>query len=138
LIVTAPPQGGHQGEVFVQVIGIELSEFTRRSRSVVLRHFASGLGPRLEYGERVLLDTGEELRAAVVADIDVDLEDIHYRLVLGGVVPAELADGVPADGVPEVSGRVSVHDLAGVLSRSGAGQRIPMQRQAAQRLLFDR
>ena len=126
----------------MEVIGLELSEFTRRSRSVVLRHDAAGLGRRLEYGERVLLDTGAEYRAAVVADIDADPEDVQYRLVLGGVVPPELAEGHPvqgADGAPAaVSGRVSVHDLADILVRAGAGQRIPMQRQEAQRLLSDR
>ncbi|HET6167279.1 MAG TPA: hypothetical protein VFE07_10660 [Marmoricola sp.] len=124
----------------MEVIGLELSEFTRRSRSVVLRHHAAGLGRRLEYGERVLLDTGAELRAAVVADIDVDLDDTQYRLVLGGVVPPELAEGrrtVDMDAAA-VSGRVSVHDLADILVRAGAGQRIPMQRQAAERLLSDR
>jgi len=127
----------------VEVIGLELSEFTRRSRSVVLRHDAAGLVRRLEYGERVLLDTGAEYRAAVVADIDADVDDVQYRLVLGGVVPPELAEGRPAqsaDGATAaaVSGRVSVHDLADILVRAGAGQRIPMQRQEAPRLLSDR
>jgi hypothetical protein len=122
----------------VELIDIELSEFTRRSRSVVLAHSASGLGRGLEYGERVLLHTGSEYRAAVVADIDFDLEDTHYRLVLGGVVPAELAHERAGASTPTVSGRVSVHDVADMLARSGAGHRIPMQRRSAQRLLFDR
>jgi hypothetical protein len=126
----------------VELIDIELSEFTRRSRSVVLAHNESGLDRGLEYGERVLLHTGgQEYRTAVVADIDFDLTDTHYRLVLGGRVPAELAlekvDG-PGPTVPAVSGRVSVHDIADMLARSGAARRIPMQRHAAQRLLFDR
>jgi hypothetical protein len=137
-MVAVPPEWWGTGEVIVEIIGMELSEFTRRSRSVVLRHYASSLSRRLEYGERVLLHTGTEYRAAVVADIDVDLEDIQYRLVLGGVVPPELADGQPTEGSGQTSGRVSVHDLAGILVRSGTGQRVPMQRQSAQRLLFDR
>lgn len=122
----------------MELIDIELSEFTRRSRSVVVAHGAAGLERGLEYGERVLLHTGDEYRTAVVADIDFDLEDTHYRLILGGRVPAELAqerlEGTPAT----VSGRVSVHDIADMLARSGAGHRIPMQRRSAQRLLFDR
>lgn len=122
----------------MELIDIELSEFTRRSRSVVVAHGAAGLERGLEYGERVLLHTGDEYRTAVVADIDFDLEDTHYRLILGGRVPAELAqerlEGTPAP----VSGRVSVHDIADMLARSGAGHRIPMQRRSAQRLLFDR
>lgn len=122
----------------MELIDIELSEFTRRSRSVVLAHRASGLARGLEYGERVLLHTGEEYRTAVVADIDFDLEDTHYRLVLGGRVPAELALERAEGTAPRLSGRVSVHDVADMLARSGAGHRIPMQRRAAQRLLFDR
>jgi hypothetical protein len=123
----------------VELIDIELSEFTRRSRSVVLAHRAAGLDRGLEYGERVLLHTGDEYRTAVVADIDFELDDTRYRLILGGRVPAELARERAADGaVPTISGRVSVHDVADMLARSGAGHRIPMQRRAAQRLLFDR
>jgi hypothetical protein len=122
----------------VELIDIELTEFTRRSRSVVVAHRDSGLQRGLEYGERILLHTGEEYRTAVVADIDFDLEDTHYRLVLGGRVPAELAQERVAGTAPAVSGRVSVHDIADMLARSGAGHRIPMQRRSAERLLFDR
>ena len=115
----------------MELIDIELSEFTRRSRSLVLTHSASGLGRGLEYGERVMLHTGgDEYRTAVVADIDFSLEDTHYRLILGGRVPADLA-------LERVSG-VSVHDVADMLARSGAANRIPVQRREAQRLLFDR
>lgn len=122
----------------MELIDVELSEFTRRSRSVVVAHGATGLERGLEYGERVLLHTGDEFRTAVVADIDFDLEDTHYRLVLGGRVPADLAQE-RLEGTPNpVSGRVSVHDIADMLARSGAGHRIPMQRRSAQRLLFDR
>lgn len=122
----------------MELIDIALSDFTRRSRSVVLAHSAAGLGRGLEYGERVLLRTGDEYRTAVVADIDFSLEDTHYRLVLGGLVPAELALQRAGGGNPRLSGRVSVHDIADMLARSGAGHRIPMQRRSAQRLLFDR
>ena len=122
----------------MELIDIELTEFTRRSRSVMLAHSEAGLSRGLEYGERVLLHTGAEYRTAVVADIDFDLEDTHYRLVLGGRVPAELALERAAGTVPTVSGRVSVHDVADMLARSGAGHRIPMQRRSAERLLFDR
>lgn len=122
----------------MELIDIELSEFTRRSRSVVVAHGAAGLERGLEYGERVLLHTGDEYRTAVVADIDFDLEDTHYRLILGGRVPAELAQERLESNPAPVSGRVSVHDIADMLARSGAGHRIPMQRRSAQRLLFDR
>jgi len=122
----------------VELIDIELSEFTRRSRSVVVGHGAAGIGRGLEYGERVLVHTNGEYRTAVVADIDFALDDTHYRLVLGGRVPADLAQERIDGTVPTVSGRVSVHDIADMLARSGGGHRIPMQRRSAQRLLFDR
>ena len=123
----------------MELIDIELSEFTRRSRSLVLTHSASGLGRGLEYGERVMLHTGgDEYRTAVVADIDFSLEDTHYRLILGGRVPADLALERVSGTAPSISGRVSVHDVADMLARSGAANRIPVQRREAQRLLFDR
>ena len=122
----------------MESIDIELSEFTRRSRSVVVAHRAAGIGRGLEYGERVLVHSDGEYRTAVVADIDFALDDTHYRLVLGGRVPADLAQERIDGTVPTVSGRVSVHDIADMLARSGAGHRIPMQRRSAQRLLFDR
>jgi hypothetical protein len=123
----------------VELIDIELSEFTRRSRSLVLTHSASGLSRGLEYGERVMLHTGgDEYRTAVVADIDFELEDTHYRVILGGRVPADLALERVNGTAPSISGRVSVHDVADMLARSGAANRIPVQRHAAHRLLFDR
>lgn len=123
----------------MELIAIELSEFTRRSRSLVVSHADSGLRRGLEFGERVILHTGgDEYRTAVVADVDFSLEDTHYRLILGGRVPAELVAEKVTGTAPSLSGRVSVHDVADMLARSGAANRIPMQRRAAQRLLFDR
>src|SRR5215207_4670833 len=86
-----PPEEWATGEVIVELIDIELSEFTRRSRSVEVAHGAAGIDRGLEYGERVLVHTDGEYRTAVVADIDFALDDTHYRLVLGGRVPPELA-----------------------------------------------
>jgi hypothetical protein len=122
----------------VELIDIELSEFTRRSRSLVVAHTATELDRGLEYGERVLVHTDGEYRTAVVVDIDFALEDTHYRLVLGGRVPADLAQERLDGTIPTVSGRVSVRDIADAHTRSGAGLRIPMQRESAERLLFDR
>ena len=124
--------------VVVERIDIELSEFTRRSRSVEVPHRATAVRRRLEYGERVLVHSDGEYRTAVVADIDFALDDTYYRLLLGGRVPPELAQERLDGTDPALSGRVSVHDIADMLARSGAGQRIPMQRESAQRLLFDR
>lgn len=120
----------------MELIVTEISEFTRRSRSLMVAHGDSGLTRGLEYGERVLVLSDGEYRTAVVVDIDFDLDDTHYRLVLGGRVPADLAeDTLVGEIAPSVSGRVSVHDVADLLARSGSAHRIPMQRQVAQRLL---
>jgi hypothetical protein len=119
----------------VELIDIEISDFTRRSRSFLLAHQASGLERGLEYGERVLLHTGDEYRTAVVADIDHDRHDAYYRLVLGGRVPAEIALGRASTGSPSLSGRVSVHDVPDVLAHANAGRRIPAQRLPAESLL---
>jgi len=124
----------------MELIETELSEFTRRSRSLVVMHADTGLGRGLEYGERVLVRSRGEYRTAVVADIDFDLSDTRYRLILGGRVPADMAearllgeiDARPRGGA---AGPVSVNDIADMLARSGAARRIPMQRRVAQRLL---
>jgi hypothetical protein len=123
------------GGVIVELSDIEISEFTRRSRSFLLAHGASGLLRGLEYGERVLLHTGDEYRTAVVADIDHDSDDAYYRLVLGGRVPAEIALVRSRTGSPSLSGRVSVHDVTEVLAHAKAGHRIPAQRRPAESLL---
>ena len=60
------------------------------------------------------------------------------EILVGGRVPAELAQEKVEATAPSVSGRVSVHDVADMLARSSDRPRIPAQRRAAQRLLFDR
>ena len=124
----------------MELIETELTEFTRRSRSLVVMHGDTELGRGLEYGDRVLVRSAGEYRTAVVADIDFEVSDTRYRLVLGGRVPADMAearllgeiDARPRGGA---GGPVSVHDIADMLARSGAARRIPMQRRAAHRLL---
>ncbi|MCZ4499414.1 MAG: hypothetical protein JWQ74_1967 [Marmoricola sp.] len=123
----------------MELIKAELSEFTRRSRSFAVTHGETGLSRGLEHGERVLVLTGGEYRTAVVADIEFDLDETHYRFILGGPVPADIAEdrllgeiNVHPGAGP---GRVSVHDVADLLARSGAAHRIPQQRQVARRLL---
>ena len=124
----------------MELIETELSEFTRRSRSLVVVHGETSLTRGLEYGERVLVRADGEYRTAVVADIDFELDDTRYRLVLGGRVPTEMAESrllgeINARPSGGAAGPVSVHDVADMLARSGAAHRIPMQRRVAQRLL---
>ncbi|MFL6062423.1 MAG: hypothetical protein ACJ72E_14410 [Marmoricola sp.] len=121
----------------MELIETELSEFTRRSRSLALAHTATGLARGLEYGERVLVLSGTEYRTAVVADITFSADDTHYRLVLGGRVAPEVVESslLGEITVRPTSGRVSVNDVADLLARSGSAHRIPMQRSVARRLL---
>lgn len=122
----------------MELIVSEISEFTRRSRSLVVAHGDTDLTRGLEYGERVLVRDGSEYRTAVVVDIDFDLTDTHYRLVLGGRVPTDLAEETligEIDPAADPAGKVSIRDIADMLARSGSAHRIPMQRRVAQRLL---
>lgn len=122
----------------MELIVTEISDFTRRSRSLVIAHGDTELTRGLEYGERVLVQDGAEYRTAVVVDIDFDLNDTHYRMVLGGRVPNELAEETligEIDPSANTSGQVSIRDIADMLARSGSVHRIPMQRRVAQRLL---
>ncbi|MFL6022887.1 MAG: hypothetical protein ACJ72O_06070 [Marmoricola sp.] len=123
----------------MELIETELSEFTRRSRSLVVMHATTGLERGLDYGERVLVRSAGEYRTAVVADIDYELSDTRYRMILGGRVPADMAEARllgEIDARPRRSAtRLSVDDIADMLARSGAAHRIPVQRRAAHRLL---
>ncbi|MET3962575.1 hypothetical protein ABIE44_002509 [Marmoricola sp. OAE513] len=128
----------------MELIETQLSEFTTRSRSLAVTHSETRLTRGLEYGERVLVRSAGEYRTALVVDIEFTSEDTHYRLVLGGPVPADIAEDrllgeivvTPADKAAEkTAGKVTVEDIAMLLSRSGSANRIPLQRQVARRLL---
>ncbi|MCW2784135.1 MAG: hypothetical protein JWP74_652 [Marmoricola sp.] len=126
----------------MELIEAQLSEFTQRSRSLVVRHAGAGLTRALEHGERVLVRSDEEFRTAVVVDIDVEADGTTYRLVLGGRLAAEMAldrlvgeTDVPRHRADVPADRLSVEDVADMLARSGAAHRVPVQRQVARRLL---
>lgn len=123
----------------MELIETQLSEFTNRSRSLAISHSETGLRRGLEYGERVLVRSDGDYRTAVVADIEFTATETHYRLVLGGPVPTRVAEDrllgeINVRPAPAPS-QVTVEDIATLLSHSGAGKRIPMQRQVARRLL---
>lgn len=124
----------------MELIEVQLSEFSRRSRSLAVRHAETGLARGLEYGERVLVRSAGEYRTAVVADVEFTLEETHYRLVLGGVVPTEVAEDrllgeIVVTQQDVTDKKVSITDIAHLLSRAGSAHRIPLQRQVARRLL---
>jgi hypothetical protein len=123
----------------MELIETTLSEFTRRSRSLAIAHSSTGLERGLEYGERVLVLADGEYRTAVVADVEFTLEDTLYRLVLGGRIPRQEAEDrllgeITVTRPADVTARVSVHDVADLLARSGSAHRIPLQRRVARRL----
>ena len=75
----------------METLELRLTEFSRRSGSVLVSHSSLGLCRGLEPGERVLLDDAGTWHTAVVADIDFDLTDTLYRLAIGpGTVRADL------------------------------------------------
>jgi len=70
----------------METIELTLSEFSRRSRSVLVEHSTTTLGRGLDHGETVLVRDGETYRSASVADVTFELTDTHYRLELGPVI----------------------------------------------------
>jgi hypothetical protein len=70
----------------METLELTLTEFTRRSGSVLVKHGATSLRRGLEQGETVLVRDGASYRTATVADVTFELTDTHYRLVLGPVI----------------------------------------------------
>jgi hypothetical protein len=98
-------------------VAVEMGPFSRRSRSLVVSHVASGLTRGLEPGEYVVVhDPSDGVDfIAVVADIHFELEDTVYRLELGTrITSGEAAEWV-APPVAEDDGRVSTRQLMDLL-----------------------
>lgn len=95
---------------------VELSRFSRRSRSLAVSHVASGLSRGLEQGEYVVVhDPADGVDfTATVADIHFELEDTVYRLELGTRITADEAADWLAPTVPD-DGRVSTRQLMDLL-----------------------
>ncbi|HEY0904713.1 MAG TPA: hypothetical protein VGE14_12575 [Marmoricola sp.] len=122
----------------MELIEVTLTDFTRRSRSLVVRHQDLDLTRQLEHGERLLVLDAGDYRTAVVVDVDTAPADTEYRLIFGGRVQAPVAQALIAGVDPgEVARRVSVHDLRERIARTSFPGRIPMQREAAERLLTE-
>lgn len=109
----------------MQVIEIPLGEFSRRRRSVSVAHTRAGLRRGLDIDEQVLVLCDGEFRNASVAGIEFSLEDTHYQLDLGGLVPAEMAYERIA-GVPLEDSRL--HELVDLLGSRPAEPVLPEQR----------
>ena len=97
---------------------VELSPFTRRSRSIAVSHVAAGLSRGLEPGEFVLVHDpadGADFTAAV-ADIGFEPEDTVYRLELGTRITAEEAEEwLAPEPAPTAAGQVTTRRLIDLL-----------------------
>lgn len=139
----------------MELVEIKLTDFTRRSRSLSIAHSATELTRGLEYGERVLVRclphsgsnrTEAEYRTAVVAEIDFELEDTCYRLVLGGRLPLDIVEELQAQepAVPRHPARhaaaaaeapLTVAEVARLLAHPSGRHLVPQQRSSEGRLL---
>ncbi|MFS3127410.1 hypothetical protein ACLM5J_03290 [Nocardioides sp. Bht2] len=107
-----------KGVVNVELIGIEMSELTRRSRSLLLNHSDLALERGLEPGERVVLwdSISGDYHSGTVADIDFSERDTHYRFEIGIRLPEELAlDRIT--GMPSTSRTLEPHDVVNLLQQ---------------------
>lgn len=118
----------------METIDVALGEFTRRSRSVAVRHTDTTLTRGLEPREQVLVhDPSVGYYAATVADIDFEPADTIYRLELG----VRLSDQEATERAlrPVVAGAAPVtrQDLLDLLRdlRSGAAGRRSSQQEVA-------
>ncbi|WP_235736887.1 hypothetical protein [Nocardioides alcanivorans] len=86
----------------MELIGIELTEFTRRSRSILLKHCDLALDRVLLVGERVVLweAVTSAYHSGTVVDTDVVGDgDLRYRLEVG----LRLPEGIALDRVTGMS-----------------------------------
>jgi hypothetical protein len=75
------------------MLEVEHTAFTRRTGSVVVAHSTTDLARGLEPGATVATrDQDGVVRAALVADLDFDLDDTYYRLTLGEVLRLDAAE----------------------------------------------
>jgi hypothetical protein len=104
----------------VQLLELELSEFTRRVGSLLVAHTATSLSRGLEPGEAVLArDRDQTFYLATVRDISFDLTDTYYRLELGAPMDAVTAlsaqrDALAAD-AHDTRTRIDIPELLALL-----------------------
>lgn len=81
----------------MEILELELGDFSRRIGSVVVAHHTTTLTRGLEYGETVLVhDTLGDVLLGRVADISFGYTDTYYRLELQAAMsdPLEVTDVV--------------------------------------------
>ncbi|WP_110206936.1 hypothetical protein [Nocardioides daejeonensis] len=120
----------------MELIGIEMSEFTRRARSILLNHSDLALDRGLEPGERVVLwdALSGDYHSGTVADIDFSLEDTHYRFEIGIRLPEDLAlDRIT--GMPSSSRGLGTREVFALLQqlRADAPGLVHLHNQALER-----
>jgi hypothetical protein len=103
---------------FMEAIDIDLSDFTRRCRSVSVSHVAASLPRGLEPGEQVVLhDRVHGYYTGVVADLDFEPADTVYRVEIG-VRLTDLEALERLHGVLEpTGGRITRQDLLDLLGQ---------------------
>ncbi len=102
----------------MELIGIEMSDFTRRSRSILLNHADLALDRLLSEGERVVLwdSISGDYHSGAVADVDTATPEVQYRFEIGIRLPEELAlDRIT--GMPSTSARLSNQDVVDLLEQ---------------------
>src|SRR5690606_30026477 len=102
----------------MELIGIELSEFSRRSRSILLNHADLALDILLCEGERVVLwgPLSGDYHSGTVVDVHLDGTEVQYRMEVGIRLPEELA----LDRITEMSStsaRLSNQDIVDLLGK---------------------
>ncbi|UDY24095.1 hypothetical protein [Nocardioides sp. Kera G14] len=103
----------------MEILTVALSDFSRRSRSVVARHSETMLTRGLERGEQVILSDDDFHWVATVADVDFEIADTLYRLELGVRLEAdEVADRVRQP----TGGPLQRHDLLDLLGHLRASR----------------
>jgi hypothetical protein len=102
----------------METLELALSEFTKRSGSVLVEHSSTGLTRGLEVGETLLVRDGLSYRLGSVADVTFELTDTAYRLELGDEIDADAALAARRDAMlsdAARSGSVDTFELLGLL-----------------------
>ncbi len=102
----------------MELIGIEMSDFTRRARSMLLNHADLALDFALDEGERLVLwdALSGDYHSGTVVDVDRFGSEVQYRVEIGIRLPEELAlDRIT--GMRSTTARLSNQDIVDLLEQ---------------------